>query len=102
MTTAINYQTCRDDSSIDQMDVSLDQDAIKQSVADGMHEMSVMYDDPNWSFDAKINMSGYVNYWYSNLNWIKTQYDKLIDQMSSLSKQENGTEIHMEKVDKLV
>lgn len=102
MTTTVNYQSCRDEATVDAMDAGIDKQAIKESVQNGMYEMGIIHDDPNWSFDARINMAGYVNYWYSNVNWIKTQYDKLLDQMQVLARQENGTEIHMEKVDKLV
>jgi len=102
MTTTVEYNTCRDDASVDQMDVSIDKNAIKQSVADGMHEMSVLFDDPTWTYNAKMNMAGYVNYWYSNMNWITGQLDKTLDQMKNLAGQDTGTEIHIEQVDKLV
>lgn len=102
MTTTVDYQTCREQSQIDQMDASIDKKAISDAVRAGMQEMAVLIDEEGWEYNARMNMAGYVNYWYSNLTWIQNQYDKTLQQIRDLASQENGTEIHMEKVNRLV
>ena len=85
MTTTVDYQVCREQSQIDQMDASIDKKAISDAVRAGMQEMAVLIDEEGWEYNARMNMAGYVNYWYSNLTWIQNQYDKTLQQIRELS-----------------
>lgn len=92
----------RNDDVIDQMDLGIDGDKIKQVVADSVAEFVDCSYSNQWSYNARMNLSGYCNYWYSNKNWIQTSYDKTIDQLQSLNRAEDGSEIKQENLDKLI
>jgi hypothetical protein len=94
--------TSRNDDLIDKMDLHIDENKIKQTVKASVAEFADCSYEEQWAYNANMNLSGYCNYWYSNMNWIQTQYDKTIDQLQNAYAGETITEISNENIDKLI
>ena len=102
MQTNAEIHASRNDDLIDKMDLAIDADKIKQVVASSVEEFVDCSYSEQWNYNARMNLSGYCNYWYSNKNWIQREYDKTIDQLQALHRAEDGSEIKQENLDKLI
>jgi hypothetical protein len=59
-------------------------------------------DDKNWSWIASANMSTIIQSWKFHMDRCQQTLDKTIDKMKDLSREDNGTEISINNMDKII